>query len=119
MLQVIPLVTMASNISAWLVPVLLAVACMALVINIFHARKVNTSLVDDITNAQADLQVAADNSHECIKKLGAKNAEMTAKNQQVASLTDNVNTRAGHNLKKASGIFPGVHISFPYIQKHP
>ena len=90
---------MAANISAWLVPVLLVVACMALVINIFHTKKVNSTLVADIESGQADLQIAADSSQECSKKLEAKNAEMTSKDQQVASLTANMNTLTEEKTK--------------------
>merc|ERR1712106_631650 len=92
LVQVITSHRMAANTSAWLVPLLLVVACMALVINIFHNKKVNNVLVSDMETAQADLRVAADNSQDCSKKLEAKNAEVVAKDQQVATLTASVNT---------------------------
>ena len=90
---------MASNISAWLVPVLLAVACVALVGNIFHAKKVNKSLVGDIETAQADLQVASDNGKECDKKLKAKIAEVAPKDEQVATLTASVSALTEEKTK--------------------
>ena len=79
---------MANNISAWLVPILLAVGCIALVMTIFHTRNVNKSLVVDIEQAQADLQVASDNSQDCSNKLEAQSADMSAKDQQLATITD-------------------------------
>ena len=79
---------MSSNITAWLVPVLLAVACVALVGNIFHAKKVNKSLVGDIEAAEAVLKVASNNGKECDTKLKAKIAEVAPKDEQVATLTE-------------------------------
>ena len=83
---------MERNISSWIVPILLAVGCIALVMNIFQARKVNKNLMGDIEQAEAELQVASDNSQSCKKQLDAKTADMTAKDQQVAALTGNVAT---------------------------
>ena len=83
---------MSSNISAWLVPVLLAVFCVVLVGKIFHTRKVNKSLVGDIETAQAELQVASYDDKECDKKLKAKIAEVAPKDEQVATLTVSVST---------------------------
>eukprot|EP00092_Neocalanus_flemingeri_P046846 GFUD01052871.1.p1 GENE.GFUD01052871.1~~GFUD01052871.1.p1 ORF type:complete len:115 (+),score=46.37 GFUD01052871.1:54-398(+) len=83
---------MERTISSWLVPLLLAVGCVALVGNIFHTRSVNKSLVVDIEQATADLQVASDSGKDCTKKLLEKTAEVTAKDQQVATLTANVAT---------------------------
>eukprot|EP00092_Neocalanus_flemingeri_P005638 GFUD01006072.1.p1 GENE.GFUD01006072.1~~GFUD01006072.1.p1 ORF type:complete len:154 (-),score=73.35 GFUD01006072.1:65-526(-) len=90
---------MERTISSWLVPLLLAVGCVALVGNIFHARKVNKSLMVDIEQAQADLQVASDNSQDCTKKMAANAADMTAKDQQVATLTANVATLTEEKTK--------------------
>eukprot|EP00092_Neocalanus_flemingeri_P086465 GFUD01108968.1.p1 GENE.GFUD01108968.1~~GFUD01108968.1.p1 ORF type:complete len:141 (-),score=73.50 GFUD01108968.1:96-518(-) len=83
---------MASSLSSWLVPVLLTVGCVTLVMNILNAKKVNRSLVENIERAQADLRVAMDTSQDCTKQLEGKSAEMTAKDQVLASLTGNVNT---------------------------
>jgi len=83
---------MAANISGWLVPLFLVVACLALAFNIFQHKKVTNTLVAEIDTAKADLLAASENSQELSKKLDAKNAELTAKDQQVASLTANVNT---------------------------
>eukprot|EP00092_Neocalanus_flemingeri_P066470 GFUD01080981.1.p1 GENE.GFUD01080981.1~~GFUD01080981.1.p1 ORF type:complete len:134 (+),score=71.85 GFUD01080981.1:94-495(+) len=83
---------MAGSLSSWLVPVLLTVGCVTLVMNILNAKKVNRSLVENIERAQADLRVAMDTSQGCIKELEMKSADMTAKDQQLASLTANVNT---------------------------
>ena len=83
---------MDRNCTAWLVPLLLTVVCVALVMNIFQARKVNKNLMGDIEQAEADLQVASDNSQSCKKQLDAQTADMTAKDQQVAALTGNVAT---------------------------
>ena len=47
--------------------------------NIFHTRH---------WAGQADLQVASDNSQDCGKKLEAKTADMSAKDQQLATITD-------------------------------
>merc|ERR1711892_1351349 len=99
LIQVITIYNMSANTSAWLVPLLLVVACMALVINIFHNKKVNSSLVSDMETAQADLRVAADNSQDCSNKLEAKNAEVVAKDQQVATLTASVNTLTEEKAK--------------------
>ena len=90
---------MSSNISACLVPVLLAVACVALVGNIFHVKKVNKSLAGDIETARADLQVAADNGKECDKKLNAKIAEVAPKDGQVATLTASVSALTEEKTK--------------------
>eukprot|EP00092_Neocalanus_flemingeri_P037779 GFUD01041127.1.p1 GENE.GFUD01041127.1~~GFUD01041127.1.p1 ORF type:complete len:141 (+),score=62.82 GFUD01041127.1:87-509(+) len=90
---------MERTISSWLVPLLLAVGCVALVGNIFHARKVNKSLMVDIEQAQADLQVASDNSQDCTKKMAANAADVTAKDQQVATLTANVATLTEEKTK--------------------
>ena len=90
---------MSGNTSGWLVPLLLVVACMALVIHIFHNKKVNSTLVTNIDTAQADLKVATDNSQDSsnkleakITELAAKNTELLAKDEQMANLTDSVNT---------------------------
>merc|ERR1711892_1238539 len=99
LIQVITIYNMSANTSSWLVPLLLVVACMALVINIFHNKKVNNTLVSDMETAQADLRVAADNSQDCSKKLEAKNAEVVAKDQQVATLTASVNTLTEEKTK--------------------
>merc|ERR1712123_326518 len=99
LIQAITSYNMSANTSAWLVPLLLVVACMALVINIFHNKKVNSVLVSDMETAQADLRVAADNSQDCSKKLEAKNAEVVAKDQQVATLTASVNTLTEEKAK--------------------
>eukprot|EP00092_Neocalanus_flemingeri_P094597 GFUD01120296.1.p1 GENE.GFUD01120296.1~~GFUD01120296.1.p1 ORF type:complete len:141 (-),score=69.94 GFUD01120296.1:55-477(-) len=83
---------MANTLSSWLVPVLLIVGCVALAMNILNAKKVNRSLVENVEKAQADLMVAMDTSQDCTKQLEGKSGDMTAKDQQLASLTANVNT---------------------------
>ena len=70
---------MLSNISAWLVPVLLAVACITLVLNVFHSKKTNKKLTDEIDIVQGELKQAVEDA-------SAKTAEMTAKDQQFTSL---------------------------------
>merc|ERR1739838_831127 len=67
--------------------------------NIFQAKKVNKSLVVDIEQAQADLQVASNNGQDCKKQLDAKIADMTSKDQQVAALTGNVATLTEEKTK--------------------
>eukprot|EP00092_Neocalanus_flemingeri_P059198 GFUD01070698.1.p1 GENE.GFUD01070698.1~~GFUD01070698.1.p1 ORF type:complete len:128 (+),score=59.91 GFUD01070698.1:116-499(+) len=83
---------MASSVSSWLVPVLLTVGSLFLVMNILNARKTNKSLVDDIERARSDVRVAMDTSQDCSKKLDANTADMTAKDQQLASLNADVKT---------------------------
>ena len=83
---------MTSNISSWLLPVLLTIACVALALNILNARKVNKSLVQNIERARSDMRVAMDTSQDCSKKLETKSVDMTAKDQQLASLTADVKT---------------------------
>ena len=90
---------MAVNISGLLLPVLLVVACIALVTNIYHTRKVNKTLVSDINTAQADFQVAGANSQECNKKLEAKGAELLGKDKEVATLTSNLNSLTEEKTK--------------------
>ena len=90
---------MSAKQGGWFVPLLLVAACMALVINFFHNKKVNNSLVSDIETAKSDLKVAVDRSQRCSKKLEANNARLLAKDQQVATLTDNVNTLEAKNAK--------------------
>merc|ERR1712119_132146 len=80
---------MERNLSSWLVPLLLIVGCIALTVNIFQVKKINKSLVENVKEAQADLQVASDNSENCKKQLDTKTAEITGKDQQVATLTGN------------------------------
>ena len=70
---------------------LLTVGCVALVMNIMSAKKVNKSLVENVEKVQADMRVAMDTSQECSKQLEMKTGDMAAKNQQLASLADNVN----------------------------
>merc|ERR1739838_1046654 len=67
--------------------------------NIFQAKKVNKSLVVDIEQAQADLQVASNNGQDCKKQLDAKIADMTARDQQEATLTGNVATLTEEKTK--------------------
>merc|ERR1739838_383648 len=67
--------------------------------NIFQAKKVNKSLVVDIEQTQADLQVASNNGQDCKKQLDAKIADMTSKDQQVAALTGNVATLTEEKTK--------------------
>merc|ERR1712106_1104889 len=57
------------------------------------------SLVVDIEQAQADLQVASHNGQDCKKQLDAKIVDMTAKDQQVATLTGNVATLTEEKTK--------------------
>ena len=82
---------MASSLSSFLLPILLTVGCVALVMNIMSAKKVNKSLVVNVERVQADLMVAMDTSQECSKQLEMKSGDLTAKDQQLASLADNVN----------------------------
>jgi Tfp pilus assembly PilM family ATPase len=65
---------------------------IALVMNIMSTKKVNKSLLDNIEGAQAYLRVAMDTSMEYSKQLEIKSADLTAKEQQLASLAANVNT---------------------------
>merc|ERR1739838_163720 len=67
--------------------------------NIFQAKKVNKSLMVDIEQAQADLQVASNNGQDCKKQLDAKIADMTARDQQEATLTGNVATLTEEKTK--------------------
>jgi len=90
---------MAVNISGLLLPVLLVVACIALVTNIYHTREVNKTLVSDIETAQAGLQVAGNNSQDCSKKLETKNAEVLSKDQKVATLKSNLNSLTEEKTK--------------------
>ena len=90
---------MSANTKGWLVPLLLIVACIALVINIFHNKKVTNSLLSDIEIAQSGLRVASVNSQDCSRDLDAKNAEVVAKDQQVATLTASVNTLTEEKTK--------------------
>ena len=83
---------MAANLSGWLVPLFLVVACLALAINIFHNKKVTSSLVGEVDTARADLQAASENSQELSKKIDAMNKDVAEKDKQIASLTGNVNT---------------------------
>merc|ERR1711892_1259900 len=82
---------MASSLSSFLLPMLLTVGCVALVMNIMSAKKVNKSLVQNVERVQADLRVAMDTSQECSKQLEMKSGDLTAKDQQLASLADNLN----------------------------
>merc|ERR1711892_957174 len=82
---------MASSLSSFLLPMLLTVGCVALVMNIMSAKKVNKSLVQNVERVQEDLRVAMDTSQECSKQLEMKSGDLTAKDQQLASLTNNVN----------------------------
>merc|ERR1711892_945269 len=82
---------MASSLSSFLLPMLLTVGCVALVMNIMSAKKVNKSLVQNVERVQADLRVAMDTSQECSKQLEMKSGDLTAKDQQLASLSNNVN----------------------------
>jgi septal ring factor EnvC (AmiA/AmiB activator) len=83
---------MASNLSSWFFPALLTIGCIALVMNIMNAKKMNKSLLTNIDSAQAEMKVAMDSSMECSKQLEMKTSDMTAKDQQLASLTANVDT---------------------------
>merc|ERR1711892_681076 len=82
---------MASSLSSFLLPMLLTVGCVALVMNIMSAKNVNKSLVQNVERVQADLRVAMDTSQECSKQLEMKSGDLTAKDQQLASLANNVN----------------------------
>ena len=79
---------MAVNISGLMLPVLLVVACMALVTNIYHPRKVNKTLVSDIETVQANLHVAGSNSQECNKKLEGKKCRTEEKAKIQKQVTD-------------------------------
>ena len=83
---------MSGSLSSWLFPVLLTIGCVALVMNIMNAKKVNKSLLQNIERAQTDLRVAMDTSMECSNQLEMKSVDMTAKDRQLASLATNVNT---------------------------
>ena len=85
-------ITMASPLSSWLLPALLTIGCIALVMNIMNAKKMNKSLLTNIDSAQAEMKVAMDTSMECSKQLEMKTSDLTAKDQQLASLTANVDT---------------------------
>ena len=85
-------ITMASSLSSWLLPALLTIGCVALVMNIMNAKKMNKSLLTNIDSAQAEMKVAMDTSIECSKQLEMKTSDLTAKDQQLASLTANVDT---------------------------
>ena len=75
---------MASPLSSWLLPALLTIGCIALVMNIMNAKKVNKSLLTNIDSAQAEMKVAMDSSMECSKQLEMKTSDLTAKDQQLA-----------------------------------
>ena len=88
---------MSNTISSWLLPVLLTVGCITLAMNILNARKANKSLVENIDRARADLRVAIDTSLDCSKQLEMKSIDMTAKDQQLASLTADVKALTDEN----------------------
>ena len=83
---------MASNLSSWLFPALLTIGCVALVMNVMSAKKMNKTLLTNIDSAQAEMKVAMDSSMECSKQLEMKTSDLTAKDQQLASLAANVDT---------------------------
>ena len=60
--------------------------------NIMNAKKMNNSLLTSIDSAQAEMKVAMDSSMECSKQLEMKTSDLTAKDQQLASLAANVDT---------------------------
>ena len=60
--------------------------------NIMNAKMMNNSLLTSIDSAQAEMKVAMDSSMECSKQLEMKTSDLTAKDQQLASLTANVDT---------------------------
>ena len=62
--------------------------------NIMNAKKMNKTLLTNIDSAQAEMKVAMDSSMECSKQLEMKTSDLTAKDQQLASLTTNVDTLA-------------------------
>ena len=80
------------SLSSWLLPALLTLGCVALVMNITNAKKMTKSLLTNIDSAQAEMKVAMDTSMECSKQLEMKTSDLTAKDQQLASLTANVDT---------------------------
>ena len=82
---------MGRNLSSIFFPFLLTVGCVALVMNIISAKKVNKSLVENVETAQADLRVAMDTSKDCNKQLEMKNGDLAAKDQELDSLAGNVN----------------------------
>ena len=81
---------MAVTVSPWLLPALLTIGCVALLMNLLSVNKVNNSLVESVDKAQAEMKVALDADMECNKQLEMKSSDLTAKDQQLASLTANV-----------------------------
>ena len=86
---------MANNLSSLFFPFLLTVGCVALVMNILSAKKVNKSLLENVETAQADLRVAMDTNNDCNKQLEMKDGDLAAKDQELASIADNVNLLTG------------------------
>merc|ERR1719420_2872262 len=82
---------MASSLSSWLMPLLLAAGCLAIVLNIWSARKVNKTLIEDIERANADLRIAVDASADCSKQLEGKSNDVSAKDKQI----ETINGQAG------------------------
>ena len=88
---------MAGNLCSWLLPALLTLGCVALLINMLNAKKMNKSLLTNIDSAQAEMKVAMDSSMECSKQLEMKTSDLTAKDQQLATVTANLANSARRN----------------------
>ena len=74
------------------IPILLAITCTTLVISIFKARKTNKSLIEKTEKTEAELKLA-------LTEVTAKTADLTAKDKEVASLTDRLNSMDGEKTK--------------------
>ena len=81
-----------TSCSPCLVPALLITSCVALGVNILNTMKVNKSLVEKIERARSDMKVAMDTSQDCTKQLEMKSSDQTAHEQNMASLTGEVET---------------------------
>ena len=74
------------------IPILLAITCTAMVISIFKARKTNESLMEKTEMTEGELKSALANAT-------AKTTDLTAKDKEVTSLTDRLNTMDGEKTK--------------------
>ena len=83
----------------WLLPSILSIGCLALLMNIMQARKLNNSLKDRMNQALTETKVAMDASMECDKQLQMKNTALKGKDEQVRSMTANVDTLSGERDK--------------------
>ena len=76
----------------WLLPSILSIGCLALLMNIMQARKLNNSLKERMDQALTETKVAMDASMECDKQLQMKNTALVSKDEQVRSMTATVDT---------------------------